>query len=114
EAARQARVAYVTEEAEARRVYAAAAAAAANPGTAPRSSPLALGLGGTSDLTEDERRLIGLAAVAAMRSSSAPAAPSGPGTPAATPADLASQDPSRFRYLRTPGGVLAIPPRRGV
>ena len=103
EAARQARVAHVTEEAEARRAYEAASRAAANPGTAPRTSPLALGLGGTGDLTDDERRLFALAAIAALQ---APGATSKP-----DPAP-ARQDPGG---LIVPGARVTVAlPRRGV
>ena len=73
DAARQARVAYVTEDAEATRAYAAAAAAAANPGTAPRTSPLALGLGRPDDMSTEERQLVAAAILALSASSSAPA-----------------------------------------
>lgn len=102
EVARQARVAYVGEEAEARRAYEAASRAAADPGTAPRTSPLALGLGGTSDLTEEERRLFALAAIAALH------APGAASKPEPTPA---RQDPSG---LIVPGARVTVAlPRRG-
>ena len=103
EAARQARVQWVTEEAQARRAYEAASRAAANPGTAPRTSPLALGLGGTGDLTDEERKLFALAAIAALH---APGASSPEPVPA-------RQDPSG---LIVPGArvTVPLPTRRGV
>jgi hypothetical protein len=84
--------------------YLAAVRAAQNPGEAPRSSGLPLGVAGASDLTGDERQLF--VAMMAARA----AATSADDHKAAT-----DQDPGKVRFLRARGGstVAVLPPAQG-
>jgi hypothetical protein len=84
--------------------FASAVRAAQNPGEAPRTSGLPIGVAGASDLTDDERQLLAgaVVAIAAVRS----------GQEHQTAA--AKQDPSQVQFFRARGGstVVALPGAR--
>lgn len=103
QAAEQALAAHRQRAAGLEAEHARAAQRAANPGQAPRTSALPMGVGTVADMTAEERQLIAVAVLALAKSRPEP-----PGAP--------EEDPSAFRFRRlghpggNPGGIVAIPP----
>jgi hypothetical protein len=83
-----------------------------NPGIAPRTSPLQIGLGRPEDMTEAERRLVAMYVIAAAKAggSTTPESQAPARERRTTNAGFAAQDPSGFRMVRQGTSMIAVPP----
>ncbi len=82
-----------------------------NPGVAPRTSPLQVGLGRPEDMTESERGLLGMYAIAALQAGgSKPESQPPARRRRTTNGEFAAQDPSQFRMIRQGTSMIAVPP----
>ena len=98
---------------DAQAVFSRALDAGFNPGNAPGSSGLELGVSRVSDMDDEQRALVALSLpyIAASFSGSGQA-PAGKGRLGTTRDDFARQDPNGFRMVRNGRGAIAIPPAR--
>ena len=85
--------------------------AAYNPGVAPRTSPLRVGLGRPEDMTPEEKDLLAMIALTGMSTGSAGTAAGEPRrNRITTNGEFAAQDPTKFRLIRQGTHMFAIPP----